>query len=264
MRIRGVTRRAVVKAGGGLAAAALQLSGNAFGSRRLVAAQEASPVGSPSSGSGFEGRYVAVRIRTLAEEHEAPDVLATIEEGFIPLVEAVPGFVAYLGVADPSSRQTAFVNVFADKAGADESTRVGGAWLQENGYAFFAGEPIVVEGEVGVAAGGLGVDGLGSGYVVIRSRTLKPGRSGKELLGLIREGFVPLLEATPGFVAYLAVANEETRNQFSIGVFATEEAAEESTRLAAQWGARGAADFVEGEPIVIAGPIGLAASNEET
>ena len=263
MRIRGVTRRAMIKAGGGLAAAALHVSGGAIAGRQLAAAQEASPVASPFAGSGLEGWYVAVRIRTLAEEHEAPDVLATIEEGFIPLVEAVPGFVAYLGVDDPSSRQTAFVNVFADKAGADDSTRVGGAWLYENGYDFFVGDPTVVEGTIGVAAGSLG-DELESGYVVIRSRTLKPDRSGADLLDLIREGFVPLLEAAPGFVAYLAVANEETRDQFSIGVFASEEGAEESTRLAAEWGAQGAAEFVEGDPVVIAGPIALAASDEES
>lgn len=262
MRIQGVTRRAVFKVGGGLAVAALQLSGNAIG-RRAVAAQEASPAASPSAGSDLEGRYVAVRIRTLMGDLETEDVLATIEEGFIPLVEAAPGFVAYLGVADPSSRDSAYVNVFADKTGADESTRVGGEWLQENEYEFFEGEPIVIEGTIGVAAGSLTADGLAGGYVVIRSRTLKPDRSGAELLDLIREGFVPLLEATPGFVAYLAVANEETRDQFSIGVYESEEGATESTQIAAEWGAQGAADFVEGDPVVIQGPIAFAVASEE-
>ena len=195
------------KAGGGLAVAVLQLNGNAIGSRRLVAAQEARPVASPSAGRGLEGRYVAVRIRTLTGELQTADVLATIQEGFIPLVEAVPGFVAYLGVSDPSSRQTAFVNVFADKTGADESTRVGGEWLQENQYEFFTGEPSVIEGTIGVAAGSLGGDELAGGYAVIRSRTLNPDRSGTELLDLVREGSLPLLESPPGFVAYLAVAN---------------------------------------------------------
>ncbi len=261
MRIQGVTRRAVVRAGG-LAIVALQLNGNAIGSRRLVA-QEASPVASPSSGSDLEGRYVAVRIRTLTGALETTEVLATIEEGFIPLVEAIPGFVVYLGTADPSSRQSAFVNVFADKTGADESTRVGGEWLQENAYDFFAGEPIVIEGTIGVVAGSLGGDELAGGHVVIRSRTVKPDRSGADLLDMIREGFVPLLEAAPGFVAYLAVVNEETRDQFSIGIYETEAAASESTRLAAEWGAQGAADFVEGDPVVIEGPIGLAAASNE-
>jgi hypothetical protein len=204
-----------------------------------------------------------VRIRTLTDELETAEVLATIEDGFIPLVEAVPGFVAYLGVADPSSRQSAYVNVFADKTGADESTRVGGEWLQENEYEFFTGDPVVIEGTVGVAAGSLSGEELADGYAVIRSRTLKPDRSGAELLDLVREGFVPLLEATPGFVAYLAVADEETRDQFSIGVFETEESATESTQLAADWGDQGAAEFVEGDPVVIQGPIAFAAASDD-
>jgi hypothetical protein len=263
MRHQGVTRRAVFKAGSGLAVAALHLSGASTGSGRFVSAQDASPSASPSPG-GLEGRYVAVRIRTLKEVGETAEVFATIEEGFIPLVEAVPGFIAYLGIADPSSDQTAFVNVFADKAGADESTRVGGAWLQENEYDFFAGEPTVVEGTIGVAAGSLSGDAAASGYAVIRSRTLNPDRSGVALLDLIRDGFVPLLESAPGFVAYLAASNEETRGHVSLGVFATEEAANESTRLAEEWGARSAAEFTEGDPLVITGPITLATASGET
>lgn len=263
MRFQGVTRRAVFKVGGGLAAVALGLNANATGSQRLAAAQEASPVASPSSGSGLEGRYVAIRMRTLTGAHPTADVLATIEEGFMPLLEAIPGFVAYLGTADPSSREAAFVSVFDDKAGADESTRLGAAWLRDNEYDFFAGEAIVIEGAIGVAAGSFMGDGLVRGYVAIRSRELKPDHSGVELLEMIREGFVPLLESAPGFIAYLAVANEETRAQFSIGVYETEAGAVESTRLAAAWGERGAADFVEGDPVVIEGQVALAAASNE-
>jgi hypothetical protein len=78
------------------------------------------------------------------------------------------------------------VNVFAEKTGADESTRVGGEWLQENEYDFFESDPIMIEATIGVAAGSLGDDGLAGGYVVIRSRTLKLDRSCAELLDLVR------------------------------------------------------------------------------
>ena len=33
----------------------------------------------------------------------------------------------------------AYVGVFDDKAGADESTRVAGEWLRENSYSFLKG-----------------------------------------------------------------------------------------------------------------------------
>lgn len=238
----------------------------------VVAAQESSPVASPASGEELEGKYVAVRSRTLAEDLDVDEVMETIELGYVPILREVEGFVAYLAIADPASRQTAFVTICNDKAGADASTAEAGAWLSENNYNFFEGEPIVVEGPIGVAAGTLPARGSSdatpttgepeSEYVVIRSRTLKPDRSGDELLGMIREGFVPLLEAVPGFLAYLAAANEETRDQFSIGIYADKTGADESTARAAEWGESGAADFVEGDPIVVEGALLLAVAAE--
>jgi hypothetical protein len=96
-------------------------------------------------------------------------------------------------------------------------------------------------------------------YVVVRSRTIKPDRSPEELIALIREGFLPLVRTVPGFVSYQVVVHPESRTQFSVGVFTDQASAEESTRLAAEWGAEGAADYVEGDPIVVEGPIVIAA-----
>lgn len=89
MRCEGMTRRDVVKAGGGLAVAAL--NGVGFGGRRSVAAQASSPVPSPAAGDGLEGRHLVVRSRTLAGTRPAAEVLGTIREGYVPLLRAIPG-----------------------------------------------------------------------------------------------------------------------------------------------------------------------------
>lgn len=266
MQFASVTRRAVVRAGGRFAVTTLIAA--RFGRGRPRAAQVASPVASPTAGDGLVGRYVVVRSRMLTGTRPVAEVLETIRAGYVPLLGAIPGFIAYLGIANPASRQAAFVTVFEDKAGTDASTRQAGTWLQENGYDFFQGDPIVLEGLIGVAAGSvmgrsttatpLAGTGLEGDYVVIRSRTLKAGRSGAELLEMVQEGFVPLVEAVPGFVAYLAVANEGTRDQFSIGIYADEAGADASTQRAADWVTQGAADFAEADLVVIEGPIGLA------
>ena len=81
------------------------------------------------------------------------------------------------------------------------------------------------------------------------------------MTALIRDEFVPLVEDVPGFIWYVAGANPQTRGQFSVGVFEDESGAAESNRRAAEWGKLGAADFVEGDPAVYEGVIGVAAES---
>ena len=83
-----------------------------------------------------------------------------------------------------------------------------------------------------------GGNGLNGKYVVIRIRTVKPDRSADDLMALIRDEFVPLMVDVSGFIWYVAGANPETRDQFSVGVFEDEAGAAESNRRAAEWGSR--------------------------
>ena len=118
--------------------------------------------------------------------------------------------------------------------------------------------PAQEAGPVASPAGGAGLNG---DAVVIRLRTLKPGRSADELMALIREGFIPLVASIPGFRWYATGANPETRVQFSVGVFADAAGVAESTRRAAAWVGQGAAGFLDGEPTVYGGVIGVAAAS---
>jgi hypothetical protein len=260
------SRRDALKSAGAVVAIAVVSARRA----NFANAQESSPAASPVAGEELTGTYVTVRSRTLTVSTNADEAFATIEVGYVPLLREIDGWVAYLGITDPASRQTSFVTICADKAGTDESTRVAGEWLVENGHEFFEGDPVVVEGPIGIAAGSLPMsvgseatptsDGsVAEGYVVVRSRKVKPDRSAAELMELIEDGFVPLVEGVTGFIAYLAVANEETRDQFSIGIYSDEAGAHETTSLAVEWGEEGAADFVEGDPIVIEGALAIAA-----
>jgi hypothetical protein len=256
----------VVKAGGGLAAlAALGIAGAGVGR-----AQEASPEASPAAGGGLEGRYVAIRNRAItAGAPPADEMISLIREGYAPIIQAIPGFVAYLGLIDPNSQASAFVTIFEDKAGTDEGTVQAGAWLQENGYEWFEGEPHVVEGPIGIAAGSFAgddamgmatpvADGLEGKYVAMRSRKLVDAAAADALIDMIQDGFVPLVSSVPGFVAYLVATNEETLDQVAVGVFEDKAGADESTARAAEWGTQGAIELTPGDPVVFEGELMLA------
>ena len=260
-----VTRRTILKTGGGIALALTAVGTGRAGSTR---AHEASPVASPEAG-GLVGTWVTVRSRTLTGDVPAAEVLSTIESGYVPLLDEIPGFVAYLGIIDPNSEASAFVTIFEDRAGTDESTVQARAWLQENSYTFFEGDPVVAEGPIGIATGSLSggghahtatpaAGGLDGAFVAIRSRKLKEATGAQQLLDLVQEGFVSIVEGVPGFIAYIVVANEENLDQVGIGIYADEAGAAESTAQAAEWGAGGAADLTEGDPVVFEGTIGLA------
>lgn len=143
----GRSRRDALRAGGALALAAV----GTMVAGPLAFAQSAAPGASPASGDAahpLTGKYVVVRIRQFKPDVDIAEAQKIIAEGFVPLNQAVPGFVSYFGSADPATGGAIYIGVFADKAGADQSNQVAREWLTSNGYDWFQGDPIVYEGNI--------------------------------------------------------------------------------------------------------------------
>src|SRR5919112_6549300 len=94
------TRRVALKLAGG--AALLAFAG--AGSGRAALAQEASPVASPAGGNGLNGKYVVIRIRRVKPDRSADELMTLIQEGFVPLLQEVPGFIWYGAGVNPETR----------------------------------------------------------------------------------------------------------------------------------------------------------------
>jgi hypothetical protein len=89
--------------------------------------------------------YAAVRrYEGITDDEEAGRLVG---ESFVPLLEDVPGFVAYYWI-DAGDGVMASLSVFEDKAGADASVRLAHQWIQENAPAMFPNPPRVTEGLV--------------------------------------------------------------------------------------------------------------------
>ena len=74
-----------------------------------------------------------------------------VQEGFIPLVREVPGFVAYYAV-DAGGGVIVSVSVFQDQAGSEESTKRAADYIRENLASLLPNPPQVTAGEI-VASG---------------------------------------------------------------------------------------------------------------
>jgi hypothetical protein len=133
-----LSRRSAVLGLGGGALAALLTS-----SPIPAAAQEASPMaGTPAAGRA----YLVIRQYQLAPGRTMEELNALVESGFIPIVKQVPGFQEYVLVE--TDEGVLSISVFADRAGAEESTARAADWIQQNLTGFYTGPPTVTTGSV--------------------------------------------------------------------------------------------------------------------
>lgn len=74
-----------------------------------------------------------------------------VDEGFVPLLRQVPGFVAYYWV-DAGGGVMVSMSVFEDQAGADESVKRAADFVRDHLESLLPNPPQVAAGQV-VAAG---------------------------------------------------------------------------------------------------------------
>ena len=98
-------------------------------------------------------------------------------------------------------------------------------------------------------------------YAVIRRYRLAEGASIEELMARVHRGFVPIIARVPGFVAYHAIDAGDGA-VVSVSVFEGRDAADESTRRAADYIERELAAYFAGPPEVEHGQVGAHAVKE--
>jgi hypothetical protein len=74
-------------------------------------------------------------------------VAQVVEEGFVPIISEMPGFVAYYWV-DAGDGVVVATSVFEHKDAEEQSTFRAGEFIQEHLAAFYPNPPQVTAGEV--------------------------------------------------------------------------------------------------------------------
>ena len=78
---------------------------------------------------------------------DAAEAGRRVDEGFLPLLDDVPGFIAYYRI-DAVVGVMASLSVFEDQAGADQSVEIAHNWVRENAATLIPNPPQVTEGHV--------------------------------------------------------------------------------------------------------------------
>ena len=75
------------------------------------------------------------------------EITQKVNQGFVPIISQVPGFVAYY-LVDVGDDVGATVSVFQDQAGAEESNRMAADWVRQHIASLVASVPEITAGEV--------------------------------------------------------------------------------------------------------------------
>jgi hypothetical protein len=75
-----------------------------------------------------------------------------VQEGFVPLISQVPGFLAYYALKVRED-EAVTISIFDTQAGAEESVRRAAAWVANNLAALNQGLPEITVGHVSVYQG---------------------------------------------------------------------------------------------------------------
>jgi len=75
--------------------------------------------------------YAVIRRYTGLDRRSIDDVTRQVNEGLVPILSQLPGFVAYYSL-HTGGDVVASITVFEDRAGADEATRKVAGWVKEH------------------------------------------------------------------------------------------------------------------------------------
>ena len=81
------------------------------------------------------------------DQAAADEVMRRVDEGFVPIISQVPGFVAYYAL-EAGSRLFASVTIAEDRAGIEESNRLAAEYVQKHLFDRFPTAPEITAGGI--------------------------------------------------------------------------------------------------------------------
>lgn len=253
-----VTRRSIVATGVGMAGGFLVTRG------RSGFAHDATPEAGTSSpvAAVMPLGYVTMRMRPLDDPQYRDDINAQVINQFLPEIAKVDGFLGYLVadvIEDPAL--TFGVTVLRDLEAAAASDEVAKNFVFQDQI----DEHIIIEetrrwtgdllllgvtAEAAASPATPALDEFGAGYfVTARIYQSIPGSDPRRFVAELQTGFLPIVQALPGFVGYLFFPTEE--GFISLSLFDSEASAVESTSAAKTWVDEHLSDYTDTPPEVI-------------
>lgn len=179
------------------------------------------------------------------------EVIRRVAAGGVPIMKAIPGFVAYT-IMDAGHGHLVTYSVYEAEAGTAESTKKAGAWVKENVASMLPTPPRVLEGEVRLRE----IKDLPK-YGVIRRYQIDP-KNIDQIVTRAKSGFLPLVSHLPGFATY-TILDAGTGTLVTLSGFTTQSGPAESTKAASSWVKEHLAALVPNPPEITSGEVKVTA-----
>ena len=93
--------------------------------------------------------YLNIRRYERVDPASLDEIFQLVEEGFVPIISAGPGFIAYYAL-DLGQGVLASISIFDHQAAAARSNRLSAVWVKENLDTLLPSPPQITAGEVRV------------------------------------------------------------------------------------------------------------------
>ncbi len=181
-------------------------------------------------------------------------------EGFVPLISASEGFIAYFAVY-PTDGTGVTISIFETREQALASNELAREFVVDNLAPLLPNPPLIVEGTVDIGFVEL-LDGIGDGdasrlHASVRIYDGFEADDLDEFVAIVEDGFLPIMRETDGFFGYYLM-NNGAGAVAAISIFDTEASALASNEKARDFVAENLTAYLPNNPSIASGRVGIA------
>ena len=181
-------------------------------------------------------------------------------EGFVPLISASEGFIAYY-VVYPDDGTTTAINIFETREQALASNELAREFIVENLAPLLPNPPLIVEGSLDIGFVEM-LDGMGDGdisslHAGVRIYDGFEAADRDEFVAIVEDGFLPIMRESDGFFGYYLMNNSEGAVA-AVSIFDSEASALVSNEQARDFVAENLTAYLPNNPSASSGRVGIA------
>lgn len=204
--------------------------------------------------------FISIRHYDGVDPANSQELERVTREGFVPLISASDGFIAYYVVYPTDGTGVAF-SVFETIEQATASAELARDFVQANLLPLLPNPPRIVEGTVDIGFVEL-LDGMGEGdidqlHASVRIYDGFEADDIDEFVAIVEDGFLPIMRESDGFFGYYLM-NNGAGAVAAVSIFDTEASALASNEKARDFVADYLTAYLPEAPLITSGRVGIA------